>query len=68
MVVEVTDTDLTTHTVITNQDAHTGVVDNHQVTNKIIMLIDTNLTQRGVQVVTVQSMVTEVLEVVKVSS
>jgi hypothetical protein len=68
MVVEVTDTDLTTHMVITHLVNPIGVVDNHQVTNKIIMLIDTNLTQRGVQVVTVQSMVTEVLEVVKVSS
>ena len=68
MVVEEMDTDPTTHMVITNQDAHTGVVDNHQVISKVIMLIDTNLTQRGVQVVTVQDTVTEVLEDVKVSS
>tara|TARA_B100000214_G_scaffold251070_1_gene184550 strand:+ start:12 stop:218 length:207 start_codon:yes stop_codon:yes gene_type:complete len=67
MVVEEMDTDPTIHMVTTHLVNPIGVVDNHQVISKVIMLIDTNLTQRGVQVVTVQSMVTEVLEDVKVS-
>jgi len=65
--VEEMDTDPTTHMVIIHLVNLIGVVDNHQVTSKTTMHTNTNLTQRGVQVATVQSMVVEVLEDVKVS-
>ena len=65
---EVTDTDLTIHMVTILVDAHTGVDNNQQVTNKIITLIDTNHTVLGVLEVMGHNMVTVVLEVVKVSS
>ena len=65
MVVEETDTDLTTHMVTTLLDNLTGVVVNHQVTNRITMLTDISLIVHGVLVVMEQSTVTEVHEVVK---
>ena len=65
MVVEVTDTDLTIHMVTIHQVYHTGVEHNPHHTNKIIMLIDTNLMLHGVLEVMGHNLVTEVLEDVK---
>ena len=56
------------HMVTTLLDAHIMVDHNHQVTNNRTIHIDTNLMLHGVLVVTELSMVTEVLEDVKVSS
>ena len=65
MVVEETDTDLTTHMVTTLLVLAIGEVLNHQVTNRITMLTDISLIVHGEQVVMERSMVIEVHEVVK---
>ena len=67
MVVEVTDMDLTTLMVITQQEHHTGAVHNHQVTSKVTMHSYINHIVLGVRVEMDLNMVVEVLEVVKVS-
>ena len=67
MVVEVTDTDLTTRMDLTHLVDPTGAMVNHHPTDRAIMPTDTNLTQRGVQVAMVLSTVTEVLEDVRES-
>ena len=51
MVVEVTDMDLTGHSVASLLVCHTLEVPNLQVTNNETMLIDTNHMQHGAQVV-----------------
>ena len=66
MVVEVTDTDLTIHMLITLLVYHTGVDHKQQDTSKITILIDINLMLHGVLEVMGHSLVTEVLEDVKV--
>ena len=65
MVVEETDTDLTTHMVTTLLVLAIGEVLNHQVTNRITMLTDISLIVHGEQVVMERSTVIEVHEVVK---
>tara|TARA_A100001035_G_scaffold74722_1_gene57351 strand:+ start:1368 stop:1580 length:213 start_codon:yes stop_codon:yes gene_type:complete len=66
MVVVAMVTDHTTVTVTTRQVDHTGVEDNLHHTTKVTIHIDTNHIVLGVLVVMVLSMVTEVLEDVKV--
>ena len=61
-------TDLTIVMATTLVDHPLWVDLNHHHTDRETILIDTNLTQHGVQVVTDLSMVIEVLEVVKVWS
>jgi hypothetical protein len=58
--------DHTTVTVTIPLVDHTMVVDNHHLMVNQTIPIDTNLTPRGVLVATDLSMVTEVLEVVRV--
>jgi hypothetical protein len=58
--------DHTTVTVTIPLVDHTMVVDNHHLMVNQTIPIDTNLTPHGVLVVTDLSMVTEVLEVVRV--
>ena len=65
MVVEETDTDLTTHMVTTLLVLAIGEALNHQVTNRITMLTDISLIVHGEQVVMERSTVIEVHEVVK---
>tara|TARA_B100000212_G_C27127056_1_gene427471 strand:- start:226 stop:435 length:210 start_codon:yes stop_codon:yes gene_type:complete len=64
--VEVTDTGLTIRMVTTHVDNLSMVVDNQRHMDNVTMHTDTNLTQRGVLVVTELVRVTEVLEDVKV--
>ena len=66
MVVVAMVTDHTIVTVTTHLVDHTGVEDNLHPTDKVITLTDTNHIVLGVLVVMVLSMVTEVLEDVKV--
>ena len=55
------------HGDVTKVVPHSWVVHNLQVTSNVIMLIDTNPTQRGVLAVTVLDTVVVEQEVVKVS-
>ena len=66
MVVEETDTDLTTHMVTTQQDLLLWVVLNLHPIDNLITLTDTNHTVHGAQVETDPCMETVVLEVERV--